>query len=631
MPPLTETTNAVAPITPSALIQKVLGKRATKTNDQPHSRRASSKLTGTGGSNLHDKPPKHSSKTESNHKYYSWFKSQCSDVMTRRYSSLTPTPSVKNKWGSFISIKTAYNSNDYMTHLPQRAPTSLRIGMNGGSLEQIFVFYAKLQKPGVQKMKKSLTFDEVNQANTTLSYFEFLCAVRDFDIVPNIITKNDVNGIWKCCKSRRGQRSTPESVLNEVRQSEGRRTGSLGGGLSSAITDNASATLHFASLLTTARSSQLEFSDFLEILCYVALVAFNRKEDPEDKVRALVTFMHLDDASHVSNQIRTRGMQTSARFNYRSKGETDPLGGEKLRDERDRERAALLISNAKGPLRHSRDGEVKFKGWNDADTVKGSRFLGDDTRRIWEETREVVVGTIVGRESDPTTFDDYDDYGEEMYEDNDGVDDDYTRSTRRTSKSQMTTRTMDTSFWSGRNLTKKKTLGVDHTDLLNELYTEFLTEILAPYKFKKANDMKPSWTEFKGPFMHFGAISRYRKGGYKALLSVTNTGENPILVTPEAYWFDKKGAICWAAENVGEVEDGGSGNGVDVIDITFEPAVIPPGLRKVINLTLNPNCFSRNDEFLGGINLEVSIVPREQGKLAYRDPRGGTEMRRKSR
>ena len=116
-----------------------------------------------------------------------------------------------------------------------------------------------------------------------------------------------------------------------------------------------------------------------------------------------------------------------------------------------------------------------------------------------------------------------------------------------------------------------------------------------------------------------------------SLRSVVNSGDSPILVTPEAYRFDKDGDICWGGDNVG----GGSGSDSDeddeaeVIDVAFEPCVIPPGLRTIISVTLSPT-FCKRDEFLGGINLEVSLVPREQGNVEYRHPKSGTEMRPKS-
>ncbi|GMI08580.1 hypothetical protein TrRE_jg6278 [Triparma retinervis] len=466
--------------------------------------------------------------------------------------------------------------------------------MNGGPLESIFIFYSKLQKPGVQRMKKGLTFDEVSQANTTLSFFEFLCAVRDFDLVPNLVTKNDVNSIWKWCKSRRGRRSTPESVISE-----------------------------------------LEFPDFVEILCCVSLVAFP-DVGGEEAVGLLIKFMRLDEPRYVHNQISTRGMETSARFNYRSKGETDPMGGQRLRDERDRERAALLVSRKRGGRpKHPREGDVKFKGWNDEDTIRGSRYLGDDTRRIWEETREVALGgggetmgSVGGAE-----FEQDDDITEGNYEEDGYFDETLSRSTRRTEASRMTARTTDTaftSFWSGKSTTTKKTLGVDHAELLKESYNESMTKILLPYKFKNLSDKKPLWTEFKGPYMDFGITSRWRRGGYRAVISVVNSGDNPILITPEAYRFDKDGDICWGGDDVGVDSDDDDGEEeADLLDVAFEPSVIPPGLRTIISVTLSPN-FSKRDELLGGINLEVSLVPREQGNINYRHPKRGTEMKPKS-
>ena len=124
------------PLGPSRLVSKAI--RRKKYGDQvsqPHflgRRGTATKLTGTGGTGLHEHTPKTTHKIKQAAKLFPWFNSQCHDLIARRYSSSMPTPSMKNKWGSFISIKTAFNSNDYMTHLHHTPPPSLRIGMNGG-------------------------------------------------------------------------------------------------------------------------------------------------------------------------------------------------------------------------------------------------------------------------------------------------------------------------------------------------------------------------------------------------------------------------------------------------------------------------------------------------------------------
>jgi len=104
---------------------------------------------------------------------HSLFKSYVEDIALARPSYI-----------STISINAYYNEFDYSSssrrdekslvetaHLRKYHPNKID---GDGSLDKIFKFYSKLQKPGVQKMKRALVFDEMREANTTLSYFELL-------------------------------------------------------------------------------------------------------------------------------------------------------------------------------------------------------------------------------------------------------------------------------------------------------------------------------------------------------------------------------------------------------------------------------------------------------------------------
>ena len=541
--------------------------------------------------------------------FYTWFQAQCRDMISQRYKKPQTPSSIKGAWGKYVSVKAAYNANDYRSRSAAIRPRrESYIGMNGGPLELIFVFYSKLQKPGVQRLKKSLTFDEINQANTTMSYFELLCTMRDFDVVPNLLSKGDLGSIWKWCKGRRGRTSDPTKVLSE-----------------------------------------LEFRDFLEVLCCVAIVAFSRpalqegegrRLDPPACVDALATFMRLSDPKYALRVVRTKGMATSARLNYRSKGETDPAGGSRLRDERDLNRAAELLCNSSHALKHQREREpnIRFKHFNDDDTLRSSKFMVDETRRVWEETRDAVYlegGSNIAQHLECGEFSGYDFSGGGA------------RGGAISMNGGGTTITPGSSFWSGASTHTKRIFGFDHKDLLLGSYDQSLVDLLLPYKFKLAPEDKPRWMEFSGPFIDFGVLSRRRKS-YRACVSITNTGENPIVVTPETYYYDEDGTLRYDRDDDWELEGSGGGSikdaadsadcrksrpsfrFIDAMQVSFDPAVVPPGLRTVISLSLAPSAV-RKRCILAGLHLEISVAPREQGRSAYRSGSWGTDMSRSDR
>ncbi len=546
---------------------------------------AGPKLSSTGGlanklqSAKHVEPPSVSRLGES--PMYIWFQRQCDDLIAKRYQGKendTTSASLSPEWGRKVSITTALNENDYMCKPSSSPGTSSSEG--GGSLDLIFSFYAKLQKPGVQKMKRALTFKEIDQANTTLSFFEFLCALRDFDVVPNLVTKPDVLSIWKHCKAKRGRRATPETVISE-----------------------------------------LQFEDFLEILVHISLVAFQRPgisiASNEECVEGLVKFMRLNDHKHALHVIRTRGCETSSRFNYRSKGETDPLGGKRLRKERDMARAATLISHAMHAIKidevgeGSDVGEVSFgRG-----TASSSKFIGDDTRFVWEKQRRSVISgssTIGGdrhvglEDCEGTELETM--LSQVRTTSADGADVGMTKGGSRrggagTVKTLNTTTTLGTSFWGGESKVSARTLGVDHTQMFDN-YDHRLTELLRCHKNRVGKEGRLSWKECNGPFLDFGIVSSYREDKtYRAIISLVNASKEPILITPETYRLDKNG------------ERGGFEPGT--LDVVFVPSVVPPGLRTVLTAVVGTGLLGKDRsalEILGGINLVISTVPRQQGK-----------------
>ncbi|GMH57730.1 hypothetical protein TL16_g02452 [Triparma laevis f. inornata] len=317
-----------------------------------------------------------------------------------------------------------------------------------------------------------------------------------------------------------------------------------------------------------------------------------------------------------------------------------------MKNERDMARAATLISHAKDKVysdaaQDDRD-SVVFKGFNDQDTINSSRYRGDETRKVWETLRGKVVNPREGegggknRGSRVGSSVEYDGENGEEYEEKEnyttqtGEDDlTFANSFGGGTMNTMKTTASTTSFWSGTDLLNKRTIGVDHADTL-KIFNQSMCDMLRPYKKKIRERGRADWVTYKGPWIDFGSISRAKGEGYKALISITNTSREPILVTPSSYKFDKRGTLVvqevdWEHED--DVKEDGYDEEAGLIDVRFKPAVVPPGLRTLVNVVVDPGACSR-DEVLGGINLCVGVVPREQGKAERKDV-GKTQMRKK--
>ena len=172
--------------------------------------------------------------------------------------------------------------------------------------------------------------------------------------------------------------------------------------------------------------------------------------------------------------VRVMGKATSSRINYRSKGETNPENRETFRDERDLERASFV----------RRHGQICTNSSDKSLTSASvsSRFVGDDTRRIWEDARKTV---------------------------DKGGGDDFTAFTGASGI------THSTGFWSGASKETSNTLGLEHAELLS-LYSKDLNRLLLPYMYKTtvggggdAVAAMSNWKEYGGAFLDFGTVSEY--------------------------------------------------------------------------------------------------------------------------
>jgi hypothetical protein len=138
------------------------------------------------------------------------------------------------------------------------------------SLRTMFYFYAKLQKGG------HFTFEDMDDANITISFYELISLLRDFNVIPTLLSKEDIQFLWKVIN------------LQSVKLGNGR------------VTD-------------------LDLDLLKELLARGAVLAYNRSgmrrlilnaglmPSQSDLIEMFCRHMRLDDYSYVSERILTIG------------------------------------------------------------------------------------------------------------------------------------------------------------------------------------------------------------------------------------------------------------------------------------------------------------------------------------
>lgn len=188
-----------------------------------------------------------------------------------------------------------------------------RDGANS-SLVMIFSFYAKLQNPTTQMQKGGLTYDEIKTSNETLSFYETLLLLRDFDVLPKLITKDELLFLWK--------------------------VGNI---------QNISAGKPVLRMLT--------FRDFLDLLAKIAVFAYSKpglrqlavslNGEPLtalEQVQSLAAYLHLDDVERVRHVVRTVSVETAGLLHNRSEGEKNHRTIQYLKDDLRGARMAHYLS-----------------------------------------------------------------------------------------------------------------------------------------------------------------------------------------------------------------------------------------------------------------------------------------------
>lgn len=209
---------------------------------------------------------------------------------------------------AFVSVKTYFDADDFCASVGavgvlQGTLPSL------GSLRLSFDFYAKIFSPNKQFTRHHLTYDEIRHANTTMSLGEFWFFAHDFDIVPRLLQKADVQFVWN----------------------RGRATGADGCHAQELDFDQFVVFLTQLALLAFARpavtgaadvdaggGSDTEvhaISDMRSELVAVA-AAGGERVPPAERVRMLVRHMRLDNLAWIKHKLATQGRQTAGRLNY---------------------------------------------------------------------------------------------------------------------------------------------------------------------------------------------------------------------------------------------------------------------------------------------------------------------------
>jgi len=182
------------------------------------------------------------------------------------------------------------------------------------SLRIAFDFYAKLQTPGQQLATSNVTYELVRFANETLSFHELAVWMRDFMVVPSLLTKSELRFLWKM------------TSLQWVRMGK-------------------------------EQIKYLTFDMFRDFFARMAIMAYNKPgmkrlilgttgvmPSPADLVETLCHFMHLDDFGWVKERLNTTGRDSVRQHNFRSAGEKNEVAKSELRNDVKGTRFAQLMT-----------------------------------------------------------------------------------------------------------------------------------------------------------------------------------------------------------------------------------------------------------------------------------------------
>lgn len=177
------------------------------------------------------------------------------------------------------------------------------------SLRAIFYFYAKLQMTG------NFTFEDVDVSNITISFYELISVMRDFHLIPTLLSREEVQFAWK--------------VMSLQSVKEGYQV-----------------------------VTELDFNQFREFLARCSIIAYNRPgmrrlilnsngqmPSHERLVEMVARTMKLYDYSYVKDRIRTLGKDRVINQNRGVDGSNEELKRE-LREDLEAKRLARLMASS---------------------------------------------------------------------------------------------------------------------------------------------------------------------------------------------------------------------------------------------------------------------------------------------
>lgn len=235
---------------------------------------------------------------------------------------------------------------------------------NNRSLELIFFFYSKLQGAAAQLGVHAPTMDEIMWSSNTISFYELTLFCRDFNIIPALLSKDEMRFIWRV--------TSPQ-------------------------------------WLDTDDLRSLRFCDFSDLLVRMAVVAYNKPIMMQllqmehgymppacDLVNAFINYLRLGDYAWVKNRIETVGRETVRLMNGRSVGEVDPNAKANLRNEVAAKRLSKFMSGRKhnyGACRGADSKQCRNKLNNEDDDE--SLFRGQSTDKMPLQMQKVSSALLL--------------------------------------------------------------------------------------------------------------------------------------------------------------------------------------------------------------------------------------------
>lgn len=237
------------------------------------------------------------------------------------------------------------------------------------SLLLIFMFYAAMQVSG------TASFSATQLANETMTLYELDKFCRDFQIIPNMLSKTEIKAVWSTFA------------------------------------------MSYAAKYRTALQA-MTFVDFQDFFVRMALASYNKKgmkrmilavsgffPQPEELVRFFCAYCHLDDYSKVKHIIRTVGQETQGAINYRSAHEANARAREEqVIDLRAKAvmRQALMEAKKKEAEFKRKKAEKKRKEQAFLETLKNTQLSGDQQGSDSRESKEVHMPQVHSPKRAPT-------------------------------------------------------------------------------------------------------------------------------------------------------------------------------------------------------------------------------------